>query len=61
MMCNLMYNIIFYRLVSANFPAGHFTHIFLDESGHAIEPEAVIPIAGNSISWKNLRKIEENL
>ena len=47
MMCNLMYNIIFYRLVSANFPAGHFTHIFLDESGHAIEPEAVIPIAGN--------------
>ena len=34
------------RLVSANFPSGHFTHIFIDEAGQAIEPEAMIPIAG---------------
>ncbi|XP_078595010.1 putative helicase MOV-10 [Branchiostoma floridae x Branchiostoma japonicum] len=34
------------RLASANFPTGHFTHIFIDESGHAVEPEAVIPVSG---------------
>ncbi|XP_035676776.1 putative helicase MOV-10 [Branchiostoma floridae] len=34
------------RLASANFPPGHFTHIFIDESGHAVEPEAVIPVSG---------------
>ncbi|XP_069801360.1 helicase MOV-10 [Dendropsophus ebraccatus] len=34
------------RLVSANFPAGHFTHVFIDESGHAVEPECVTAIAG---------------
>lgn len=34
------------RLVSANFPPGHFTHIFIDEAGQAVEPESIIPIAG---------------
>ncbi|XP_018416350.1 PREDICTED: putative helicase MOV-10 [Nanorana parkeri] len=34
------------RLVSANFPSGHFTHVFIDESGHAVEPESVIAVAG---------------
>ncbi|XP_072281879.1 helicase MOV-10 [Pyxicephalus adspersus] len=34
------------RLVSANFPSGHFTHVFIDESGHAVEPECVTAIAG---------------
>ncbi|XP_029428141.1 helicase MOV-10 [Rhinatrema bivittatum] len=34
------------RLVSANFPQGHFSHVFIDESGHAVEPECVIGIAG---------------
>ncbi|XP_075052362.1 helicase MOV-10 [Mixophyes fleayi] len=34
------------RLVSANFPKGHFTHVFIDESGHAVEPECVTAIAG---------------
>lgn len=34
------------RLVSANFPHGHFSHVFIDESGHAVEPECVIAIAG---------------
>lgn len=34
------------RLVSANFPPGHFTHIFIDEAGQAEEPEAIIPVAG---------------
>ncbi|XP_078098141.1 putative helicase MOV-10 isoform X2 [Mustelus asterias] len=34
------------RLASANFPAGHFSHVFIDEAGHAVEPESVIAIAG---------------
>ncbi|MEE6512435.1 hypothetical protein FKM82_019425 [Ascaphus truei] len=34
------------RLVSANFPQGHFSHVFIDESGHAVEPECVTAIAG---------------
>ncbi|XP_066479370.1 helicase MOV-10 [Tiliqua scincoides] len=34
------------RLVSADFPAGHFSHVFIDESGHAVEPESVTAIAG---------------
>ena len=35
-----------FRIVSANFPPGHFTHVFVDEAGHAVEPEALIPISG---------------
>ncbi|XP_067913603.1 putative helicase MOV-10 isoform X2 [Heterodontus francisci] len=34
------------RLASANFPSGHFSHVFIDEAGHAVEPESVIAIAG---------------
>ncbi|XP_045165133.2 putative helicase MOV-10 [Mercenaria mercenaria] len=34
------------RLVSANFPSGHFSHVFIDEAGHAPEPEALIALAG---------------
>ncbi|KAJ7370129.1 Helicase MOV-10 [Desmophyllum pertusum] len=30
------------RLVSAVFPRAHFTHIFIDEAGHATEPESPI-------------------
>ncbi|XP_067932453.1 putative helicase MOV-10 [Watersipora subatra] len=33
------------RLVSADL-SSHFTHIFIDEAGHATEPETVIPLAG---------------
>ncbi|KAF6041478.1 MOV10 [Bugula neritina] len=32
------------RLVSGELD-GHFTHIFIDEAGHATEPETIIPIA----------------
>ena len=35
----------FFRLVSAVFPRNHFTHIFIDEAGHATEPECIIPVA----------------
>nr|XP_053649516.1 putative helicase mov-10-B.1 isoform X2 [Cherax quadricarinatus] len=34
------------RIVSAAFPVGHITHVFLDECGHAMEPEAMVPLAG---------------
>ncbi|KAE8623124.1 hypothetical protein XENTR_v10005508 [Xenopus tropicalis] len=34
------------RLASANFPRGHFSHVFIDEAGHAVEPECVTAIAG---------------
>ena len=40
-----MNNIYFLRLVSALFPRNHFTHIFIDEAGHATEPECIIPVA----------------
>ncbi|XP_049608484.1 putative helicase mov-10-B.1 [Syngnathus scovelli] len=34
------------RLVTGNLPLGHFTHIFVDEAGHATESECLIPLAG---------------
>ncbi|XP_062852676.1 putative helicase mov-10-B.1 [Trichomycterus rosablanca] len=34
------------RLVSSGIPAGHFTHIFIDEAGQAVEPECIVGIAG---------------
>merc|ERR550519_1147483 len=34
------------RLVSSGFPKGHFSHVFIDEAGHATEPEAIIALAG---------------
>ena len=34
------------RIASANFPPGHFSHVFIDECGHATEPEALIALAG---------------
>jgi len=34
------------RLASAQFPQGHFGHIFIDEAAQATEPEAVIALAG---------------
>lgn len=27
-------------------PVGHFSHVFIDESGHAVESESLVPIAG---------------
>ncbi|XP_068945382.1 helicase MOV-10 [Petaurus breviceps papuanus] len=34
------------RLVSAEFPPSHFTHVFIDEAGHAVEPECLVAVAG---------------
>lgn len=36
------------RLVTGGVPAGHFTHIFVDEAGHAVECETIIAIAGKN-------------
>ena len=32
-------------LTAAGMPAGHFTHVFVDECGHATQPEVCIPLA----------------
>uniref|UniRef100_A0A7N5ZU64 RNA helicase n=1 Tax=Anabas testudineus TaxID=64144 RepID=A0A7N5ZU64_ANATE len=34
------------RLVTGGIPAGHFTHVFVDEAGHAVETECLVPLAG---------------
>ncbi len=34
------------RLVTYGVPRGHFSHVFVDEAGQAMEPEAIIPLAG---------------
>lgn len=44
LMC--IFYLITSRLVLSQFPANHFTHIIMDEVGQALEPEALIPLAG---------------
>lgn len=39
------------KLVSADFPLNHFTHIFVDEAGQCLEPECLIPVVGLMSSW----------
>ncbi|KAM4562218.1 putative helicase mov-10-B.2 [Odontesthes bonariensis] len=34
------------RFVSGDIPVGHFTHVFVDEAGHAVETECLVPVAG---------------
>ncbi|KAJ8258035.1 hypothetical protein GJAV_G00192420 [Gymnothorax javanicus] len=34
------------RLVCGGLPRGHFSHIFIDEAGHALEPECIIGLSG---------------
>lgn len=33
-------------LVSGDIPEQHFTHVFIDEAGHSLQPECVVPLAG---------------
>ncbi|XP_029291385.1 putative helicase mov-10-B.1 [Cottoperca gobio] len=34
------------RMVTGDIPDGHFTHVFVDEAGHAVETESLVPLAG---------------
>lgn len=46
------------RLVNAGIPPGHFTHIFVDEAGQAVEPECMIAVGGTSVLSICLSSIE---
>ena len=37
---------VFSRLVTGGVPPGHFSHVFVDEAGHAVETEPIISLAG---------------
>ena len=37
------------RLVSAGIPKSHFSHCFIDEAGHAMEPEACVALSGKEL------------
>uniref|UniRef100_A0A131Z3T6 RNA helicase n=1 Tax=Rhipicephalus appendiculatus TaxID=34631 RepID=A0A131Z3T6_RHIAP len=39
------------KLVTAEFPLNHFTHIFVDEAGQSLEPECLIPVMGLMSPW----------
>ncbi|XP_046896067.1 putative helicase mov-10-B.1 [Hypomesus transpacificus] len=34
------------RFVTGGVPQGHYSHVFVDEAGHAVETECIIPLAG---------------
>ncbi|XP_065293674.1 putative helicase MOV-10 [Dermacentor albipictus] len=40
------------KLISAGLPVNHFTHVIVDEAGHALEPECDIPLMGLLDAWK---------
>lgn len=33
-------------MVAGGLPEDHFTHVFVDEAGHAVETECLVPLAG---------------
>ncbi|MFT7802282.1 putative helicase MOV-10 isoform X3 [Arapaima gigas] len=43
------------RLVTGGFPRDHFTHIFVDEAGHAPEPECIVGMAGEGFVYTHAR------
>ena len=49
------------RLVTGGIPAGHFSHVFVDEAGKAVETECLIPLAGKRIKRTIFSEIVPNL
>jgi len=45
------------RLVSGGIPVDHFSHIFVDEAGHAVEPETIISVGGGTLYRITLKTI----
>ncbi|XP_069686135.1 putative helicase mov-10-B.1 isoform X2 [Periplaneta americana] len=45
------------RLVTGGIPAGHFSHLFIDESSQAMEPETLVPVGGLFTSEKEKGKL----
>ncbi|CAH0546603.1 unnamed protein product [Brassicogethes aeneus] len=49
------------RLLNGGIPDGHFTYVFIDESGYATETETLIPVAGFLSSVRRRSKITGQL
>lgn len=43
-------------MVTGGFKGGHFDYLFMDEAGHAIEPEMIVPIIGLLTTSSGKRK-----
>lgn len=43
------------QLHALGVPAGHFTHVMMDEAGHAEEPLALCAIAGHIGEWGSMQ------
>lgn len=52
--CNVCVLSYLCRLVAGGIPEGHFTHVFVDEAGHAVETECLVPLAGKEYKQHNV-------
>ena len=51
------------RLVSLGVGRDHFSHVFVDEAGHAMETEAAVPISGEIVGYPSMKQfyLQENI